>query len=79
MNTLTSFERVKTTLEHMEPDKIPFYLGSAAVTDININALLSLRKYLELPETVTIKDKITQIGNIEDDLIERLNIDIKSV
>jgi len=77
MEALTSFERVKTALEHREPDRIPFDLGSAAVTGININALRSLRKYLGLSEEVSVKDKITQIGNIEDDLIERLKIDIK--
>lgn len=79
MVALTSFERVKTALEHREPDRIPFDLGGAAVTGININALRSLRKYLGLSEKVTIKDKITQIGNIEDDLIEKLRIDVKGV
>jgi len=79
MKTFTSYERVKAALEHKEADKVPFDLGSAAVTGININALRLLRKYLGLPETVTIKDKITQIANIEDDLIERLQIDVKGV
>lgn len=79
MNTFTSYERVKAALEHKEADKVPFDLGSAAVTGINIKALRLLRKHLGLSETVTIKDKITQIANIEDDLIERLKIDIKGV
>jgi uroporphyrinogen decarboxylase len=79
MDTLTSFERVKTALEHKEPDRIPFDLGSAAVTGINVNALRALRKYLGLPEEANVKDQITQIGNIEEDLIEKLKIDIKGV
>ena len=76
---MTGFERVKTALEHREPDRVPFDLGSAAVTGINVNALRSLKKYLGLPEDVSIRDKITQIGNVSDDLIERLKIDIKGV
>ena len=79
MKTYTSYDRVKAALEHKEPDKIPFDLGSAAVTGININALRSLRKYIGLPETVTLKDKVTQIAHIEDDLIDALKIDIRGV
>jgi uroporphyrinogen decarboxylase len=76
---MTGFERVKAALEHKEADRVPFDLGSAAVTGINVNALRSLRKYLGLPEFVSVKDQITQIGNVTDDLIEILGIDIKGV
>jgi uroporphyrinogen decarboxylase len=79
MNSFTSYERVKAALEHKESDRVPFDLGSAAVTGINVHALYSLRKYLGLPLNVTVKDKITQIGNIEEDLIEMLRIDVKGV
>jgi uroporphyrinogen decarboxylase len=79
MNSFTCYDRVRAALEHKEADRIPFDLGSAAVTGINVHALYSLRKYLGLSEKVTLKDKITQIGNIEEDLIERLKIDIKGV
>ena len=79
MKAFTSYERVKAALEHKESDKIPFDLGSAAVTGININALRSLRRYLGMSEVVTVKDRITQIANIEDDLIDRLKIDVKCV
>jgi len=79
MKTWTSYERVKAALEHKEPDKIPFDLGSAAVTGINIKAYRTLRKYLGLSDNATIKNKVTQIANVEDDVIEKLHIDIKAV
>jgi uroporphyrinogen decarboxylase len=79
MKTFTSYERVKAALEHKESDRIPFDLGSAAVTGININALRSLREYLGMSDVVTVKDRITQIADIQDDLIERLKIDVKCV
>ncbi len=39
MERLNSYERFKTSLEHKEPDRVPFHLGSTAVTGINIHAL----------------------------------------
>ena len=36
---MTSCKRVKTALEHKEPDKIPFDLGGTEVSGINLNAL----------------------------------------
>ncbi|HAZ04372.1 MAG TPA: hypothetical protein DD458_01550 [Prolixibacteraceae bacterium] len=79
MKEYTSYERVKAALEHKEADHVPFDLGAAAVTGINVNALRELRKYLGLPDNVTVKDKIIQIANIGDDLIGLLEIDVKCV
>lgn len=42
----TSFKRVKTALEYKEPDRVPFDVGDALVTGINIKTLKKLRKYL---------------------------------
>jgi len=75
----TSYERLKLALEHKEPDKIPFDLGSAAVTGINVHALRELKKYLGMTVEVKLKDQITQIAQVEDDVIERLMIDVKCV
>ncbi len=74
-----SYERVKAALEHREPDRIPFDIGGAAVTGININALQNLKRYLGMPEETEIWDKITQLARTGEDLIERLKIDVKNV
>ena len=74
-----NLERVKTALAHKEPDRIPFDIGSSICTGINIKLLKRLRKYLGLPEKVEILEKTTQTGKVEDDLGEKLNIDIKMV
>jgi uroporphyrinogen decarboxylase len=42
----TSYQRIIDALEHREPDRIPFDLGAAAVTGINVRALNNLKKYL---------------------------------
>jgi uroporphyrinogen decarboxylase len=75
----TSYERVKMTLEHREPDRIPLDIGGALVTGMNINALKNLKKLLGMSEEVKLKDKITQLAHTGDDVIERLKIDVKNV
>lgn len=79
MAIFNSYERVKAALEHKEGDRVPFDLGAAAVTGININALTKLREYLGLPVETLLKDKITQIGHVEDDLVNALKIDVRGV
>jgi len=79
MKEYSSYERVKSALEHKEADKIPFDIGAAAVTGININSLRKLRQYLGLPGDVKLKDRITQIGDIDEDLLRTLHIDVKGV
>lgn len=76
----TSYERVKMALEHREPDRIPFDLGGTAVSGINRRAYINLRRYLGLPEKeVKIFDLMTQIATVDDDLVEKLGIDVKAV
>ena len=76
---LTSFERVKTTLEHKEPDRIPFDLGGTMVTGININALRKLHAYLGLSGNIVIRDKVTQMADTGEEIINRLRVDVKNV
>lgn len=75
----TSFERVKAALEHREADRVPFDIGGAAVTGININSLRKLRKYLGLPGEPELWDSVTQLAKTGEDVIERLRIDVKHV
>ena len=75
----SSFERVKATLEHKESDRVPFDLGGTMVTGINIKALRNLYNYLHLPGEPKIKDKVTQMAETSENLVEMLNIDIKNV
>jgi len=75
----SSFERVRTALEHTEPDRIPFDIGGTMVTGINVNALCDLREYLGLSNHVQVRDKITQMAQTSDEIIEALKIDIINV
>lgn len=75
----TSYKRVRAALEHKEPDWIPLDIGGALVAGININVLKRLSNYLGLDEQVNVYDKVTQLGGINDGLIEKLGIDIKNI
>ena len=75
----TSFKRVKTALEHKEPDRIPIDIGGTMVTGININALQKLKKYLGLTGETKIRDRVTQMADTGEDVIKRLKIDVKNV
>ncbi len=77
---MTSYERVKLALEHKEPDKIPFDLGGSVLTGMNKTCYINLRKYLGLPtDHIEIYDDMQQLARIEDDLVERLGIDVRCV
>ena len=76
---MTSYERVQKALNHEEPDKIPFDLGGTMVTGINIIALRNLKKYLGLDKPARVKDVITQMAETDEELTDRLRIDVKNV
>jgi uroporphyrinogen decarboxylase len=75
----TSNERLRSTLDRREPDRIPFDLGGCEVTGINIHALNRLRKLLGLSGEAKVLDQVTQTGETGDDVRDRLKVDVKNV
>jgi uroporphyrinogen decarboxylase len=77
---MNSRERVLTTFEHREPDRVPFDLGSVQVTGIHEIAYRNLRQALGLPQmAVVMCDTIQQLATIEDDIAQRLGIDFRGL
>jgi len=67
-------------LEHREPDRVPFDLGGSVLTGMNRHCYSRLRRYLGMPEKeIEICDMMQQLARIDDDMIERLNIDVRCV
>ena len=75
----TSYDRVKATLEHREPDRIPFDLGGAMVTGINIKALRNLKRLLGMKTEAQLWDKVTQLAMTDDETADRLGVDVRNV
>jgi uroporphyrinogen decarboxylase len=77
---VNSRARVQASLNHSEPDHIPFDLGSTVVTGIHVQAYRRLRSYLGLPPVEPrIVDVFQQIVAMDDDLRERLKVDALDV
>jgi uroporphyrinogen decarboxylase len=73
-------ERVLTTLNHREPDRVPFDLGSTQVTGIHTVAYRALRERLGLPAvTPTICDDVQGLALPDDDLLDRLGVDVRGI
>ena len=77
---MTSRERLLTTLNHSEPDRVPYDLGSTQVTGIAIGAWRALREHLGLAaREPNICDVIQQLAEPEEDLCDRLGVDTRGV
>ena len=77
---MNSRERGKLTLEHKEPDRIPFDLGGTVLTSISVHSYKRLREYMGLPEVdPKIMDIFQQIVVIDDDVLEKLGCDMRNV
>jgi uroporphyrinogen decarboxylase len=75
---MNSRERVLMSLNHKEPDRIPFDLGGTVMTGIHKYAYAGLREYLGLPakEEIPIAEMLQQIAIIDEDVRERLKVDV---
>ena len=77
---MNSRQRVKTALEHREPDRVPFDLGSTQITGIHEKAYQAVRKALSLPPVEpVICDAIQGLALPDDDFVERLGIDLRGL
>jgi len=73
---MTSRERVIAAIHHRQPDRIPFDLGSTAITGIHALALHRLRQARNLPDRpIKFHEIFQQLGKIEPDDATALHID----
>jgi uroporphyrinogen decarboxylase len=77
---MTSRERLRMTLEHREPDRIPLDLASTQVTGISVTAYEKLRAYLGLDSRETeVCDAIQQICIPHPDIMEAFGVDTRGL
>ncbi|MEW5870179.1 MAG: uroporphyrinogen decarboxylase family protein [Chloroflexota bacterium] len=73
-------QRLLTALDHQEPDRVPFDLGSTQVTGIHTLALQALRQELGLPAIeLQVCDAIQGLALPGEDLIQRLGVDVRGL
>ena len=76
---MTSRERVIASMNHKEPDMVPFDIGATSVTGMQVSTVYKLRQILSLdaPGTpVKVIEPYQMLGEIAPDLLYALGIDI---
>jgi len=77
---VTSRERIKSSLDHVQPDRIPVDFGSTTVTGIHVSLVSQVRDYFNLEKKkVKIVEPFQCLGEIEEDLQEVLGVDVQPV
>jgi uroporphyrinogen decarboxylase len=77
---MNSRERLLQAVNHNEPDRIPYDLGSTQLTGISITAYKNLRNYLGLPEEeVFSSDVIQQLAAPGEDFLEKFQVDTRGL
>lgn len=79
--SLTSRERVLTTLNHEKPDRVPIVLGASNATGIKMVAYRRLKKMLnfEAPERYLYDFPELGTALIDEPMLERLHADVRAV
>lgn len=78
---MTSSERLITSLNHNEPDRVPYDLAGTTVTGINKKAFINAMEYRGLPTGYELKeiDPIQQIVTPVTSTLKRLNSDTRRI
>lgn len=77
---MNSQERIKAAINHKTTDRVPVDLGSTCVTGIHAIAYKNLKDYLGIKTGhIRIWDPIQQLALVEDEIIDRFNLDVLDV
>ena len=77
---VTSRERLTTTLNHKQPDRIPIDFGGTAVTGVHASCVAALRSYYGLEERpVRIHEPFQMLALIDDDLFKTMGLDVTGI
>ncbi len=75
---MTSHERVITTLNHQEPDRVPIDLGGFQ-TGIHKNAYNELIHYMGIKEEIGILDPVQQIVKPSENILQEFHVDFRYI
>lgn len=75
----SSKESVRLALEHQEPERIPFDLGSTSATGICAGAYRNLLKAIYYQEDIAICDLMQQLAKVSDPTLEFFKVDTRGL
>jgi len=74
---MTSKERVLTTLNHQQPDRVAVDFGATPVTGIHVLAIENLRRHFGMElKPIRVLEPYQMLGEIDDELMEILGVDV---
>jgi uroporphyrinogen decarboxylase len=76
---MNSRERVLTTLQHKEPDRVPIDLGGMRSTGITAIAYNRLLDHLGIDGVAKIADTGQQLANVEEPVRKRFHVDVAAL
>jgi hypothetical protein len=77
---MTSRQRIVTTLDHRQPDRVPLDLGGGSVTGIHCSVVAGLREHFGLEKRpVRVHEPYQMLGYVEADLKDALGVDVEGV
>lgn len=77
---MTSRERILTSIDHKEPDRVPIDLGATPSSGISAIAYNKLKKHINIYDGHTrIYDVVQQLAQPEDNIVEEFGIDVLDI
>jgi hypothetical protein len=77
---VSSAERVRTTLSHIQPDRVPIDLGGTTVTGIHVSCVTALRKHFGIDDgPVRVIDPGQMLGEVKEDLKQAMRLDVEGM
>lgn len=77
---MTPRERVRATLNHQEPDRVPIDLGQAVGDGITLTAYRNLLRHLGMHENaIQVKDRRGQTAKVDEDVLRRFRVDFRGL
>lgn len=72
---MNSRERILSSINHKQPDKVPIDLGSSTVTGISAIAYNNLKDFLKVKSKTRVFDVVQQLANVDMEIIDMLGVD----
>ncbi|HUV08589.1 MAG TPA: methyltransferase, partial [Spirochaetia bacterium] len=73
---MTSRERVRRTINHERPDRVPLDLGSTPVTGIQASSYRDLKKALGIGSgSIRVPDPFQMLADVEEEVRQALSVD----
>ncbi|MBT5816421.1 MAG: methyltransferase [Opitutales bacterium] len=77
---MTPKQRIRASIDHQEPDKLPIDFGSSGLTSFHCSVVEQLRDHYKLEKRpVTICEPYQMLGEVDEDLLNVMGIDAQAV